>query len=250
MEQLSQFIEQYGIYAVFALCTVEGDITLLISGAMAHSAFFGPYSFLKVVVAGTLGGMAGDLIGYVIGRVFHESAKGYRFYQLTQPRIEKLISKFGPYALIVSKYIYGIRVGMAMFYGIGRMPLPRFLYLDFVSCLFWVLVLAGSGYFFSGAVHSVLGNFEQAGIALFFVVLGAIIILYIIDRYWLSERVEEASPETLHRIEEKLHVIEDVAQEKLHNIGERLHLSKTQQRDRRGGASADGDEVEPGVGPD
>lgn len=232
MEQLSQIIELYGIYAVFALCTVEGDITLLISGAMAHGSFFGQYSFLKVVVAGTLGGMVGDVVGYVIGRVFHENAKRYRFYQVTQPRIERLISKFGIYALIVSKYIYGIRVGMAIFYGIGRMPFWRFLYLDFISCLMWVLVLAGSGYFFSSAIQSVLGNFEQAGIVLLFVVLFAIIFLYIVDRYWLSEKVEEASPETIHLIEEKLHEIEDAAQEKLHNIGEKLHLTKPLPRDR------------------
>lgn len=242
MEQLSQIIELYGIYAVFALCTVEGDITLLISGAMAHGSFFGSYSFLKVVVAGTLGGMAGDIVGYVIGRVFHEKAKHYRFYQLTQPRIEKLISKFGTYALIVSKYIYGIRVGMALFYGIARMPFWRFIYLDFVSCLMWVLVLAGSGYFFSGAIHSVLGNFEQAGIALIFVVLLAIIILYVADRYWLSEKVEEASPETLHLIEEKIHEIEDAAQERLHNIGEKLHLTKHHQKERHRGGSDESDD--------
>src|SRR6187551_3632504 len=82
MDHLSQIIEQYGIYAVFALCTVEGDITLLISGTMAHSEFFGKYSFLKVLFFGTLGGMVGDSFGYMIGRIFHEQAKDYRFYQM------------------------------------------------------------------------------------------------------------------------------------------------------------------------
>ena len=31
--------------------------------------------------------------------------------------------------------------------------------------------------------------------------------------------------ETIHKIEEKIHVFEDVAQEKLHDLGERLHLT-------------------------
>src|SRR5215204_4172664 len=83
MEHLSQLIEQYGIYAVFALCTVEGDITLLISGAMAHGGFFGKYGFLQVFLAGTIGGMVGDSFGFMIGRIFHEKAKDYRFYQMT-----------------------------------------------------------------------------------------------------------------------------------------------------------------------
>jgi membrane protein DedA with SNARE-associated domain len=231
MDHLSQIIEQYGIYAVFALCTVEGDITLLISGTMAHGGFFGPYSFFWVLLFGTLGGMTGDCIAYGIGRVAHENAKDYRFYQMAQPRIEKLIDKFGGFAIIISKYIYGIRAAMCVFYGIGKMPFLRFLVLDAISCFTWVLLLAGAGYFFSGAITSIIGDFRQIGVALFFLVLTAIIIFYVIERFWLSEKVEEADPETIHRIEEKLHAVEEVAQEKLHDLGERLHLTREPNRE-------------------
>ncbi len=233
MEHLAQLIADYGIYAVFALCTVEGDITLLMSGAMAHSEFFGKYSFLKVFLAGTLGGMVGDSFGYWIGRLFHEKAKDYRMYQMTQPRIERLIAKFGGFAIIISKYIYGIRSGMCLFYGIAKMPFPRFLMLDAISCAMWVLILSGLGYFFSGAITSILGDFQKAGIALFFVVLFGIIVFYVVERYWLSEKVEEVAPETINKIEEKIHDIEDAAQEKLHNIGERLHLTTPPNRDEK-----------------
>lgn len=224
MDQLSQIIAQYGIYAVFALCTIEGDITLLISGAMAHSSFFGRYSFLKVFIFGTAGGMLGDSIAYGVGRIFHESAKHYRFYQMARPRIERLIDKFGNFAIIISKYIYGIRAAICVFYGIGRMPFLRFLLLDAISCSLWVLALAGTGYFFSGAITSIIGDFQQIGVALFFAILFVVILVYAVERFWLSERVEEADPETIHLLEEKLFAVEEVAQEKLHDIGERLHL--------------------------
>jgi membrane protein DedA with SNARE-associated domain len=230
MDHLSQIIEQYGIYAVFALCTIEGDITLLISGAMAHGNFFGRYSFAKVFLAGTLGGMAGDCIGYSIGRIFHKNAKDYRFYQMAQPRIKRLIDKFGKFAIIISKYIYGIRLAMCVFYGIGRMPFHRFLLLDAISCSIWVLLLAGTGYFFSGAITSIIGDFQQVGIALFFVILFAVIVIYAVERYWLSEKVEEVPPETIELIEEKLHHVEEVAHEKLHDLGERLHLTRDTHR--------------------
>lgn len=226
MDQLSQIIELYGIYAVFALCTVEGDITLLISGAMAHSNFFGKYSFIKVFLAGTLGGMAGDSFGYAIGRIFHEKAKHYRFYQMAQPRIEKLIDTFGGSAIIISKYIYGIRAAMCVFYGIGKMPFLRFLLLDSISCGLWVMALAGTGYFFSGAITSIIGDFQQIGVAIFFIILFAVIILYSVERFWLSEKMEEANPATIHKIEEKLLAVEEVAQGKLHDLGERLHLTR------------------------
>lgn len=226
-----EIIAQYGIYAVFVLCTVEGDITLLISGVLAHSGFFGDYSLLKVMIFGTAGGVMGDSIAYVIGRVFHENAKHYRFYQVAQPRVEKLMSKFGGSAIIISKYIYGIRMAVCLSYGVARMPFIRFLMLSTVSCFLWVLLLAGTGYFFSGAITSIIGDFHQIGIALFFIVIVGIAAFYVLERYWLSERVEDANPETLHKIEETIIAVEEAAQEKLHDLTEKLHLTREPSKD-------------------
>ena len=227
MEHISEIIEQYGIYAVLVLCTFEGDITLLISGVMAHTGAFGQYSFLKVFLAGVIGGMLGDTGGYFIGRVFRETVKDYRFYKMAQPRIERLIDKFGGYSIIISKYIYGIRLAMVIFNGMGNMPFGRFLLLDAISCSVWVLILSGAGYFFSGAISSVLGDFRTFSYyAIPFIALG-VIGFYLLERFWLSKKVEEARPETIHKIEEKIHKVEEAAQEKLHDIGERLHLTQS-----------------------
>lgn len=233
MEHISDIIEQFGIYAVFALCTVEGDITLLLSGVMAHGSFFGNYSFFKVFLAGAMGGVVGDTVGYWFGRLFRETIKDYGFYKLAQPRIERLIGKFGGFAIVISKYIYGIRAAMCLFYGIGKMPYLRFLFLDAISCSIWALLLAGVGYFFSGAITGIIGDFKRVGVGLFFIVLVGVIIFYVVERYYLSEKVEEANPnpETIHRIEEKLLHIEEAAQGKLHDIGERLHLTSSPNRD-------------------
>ena len=226
-----EIIGQYGIYAVFALCTVEGDITLLLSGVLAHSQFFGDYGFFRVVIAGTIGGMVGDSFGYLIGRVFHKNARHYRFYQVAQPRIEKLIAKFGGSAIIISKYIYGIRLAICVFYGVARMPFLRFLGLSFLSCFIWVMLLAGTGYFFSGAITSIMGDIRQVGIALFIILMIGVVAFYAFERYWISERVEDANPETLHRIEERLLAVEGVAQEKLHDLTERLHFTREPSRE-------------------
>jgi membrane protein DedA with SNARE-associated domain len=233
MEHLSQLIEEYGIYAVFVLCTVEGDITLLISGAMAHGDFFGKYSFWRIFAAGTLGGIVGDNVAYFFGRMFRKTIADYRFYEMARPRIERLIEKFGNFALIISKYIYGIRAAMCVFYGIGRMRYLRFLALDAISCVVWSFMLASIGYFFSGAITSIIGDFKQIGVALFFIVLIGIIIFFVVERYYLSEKIEEVKPETIHKIEERLHKVEEAAQEKLHDLGERLHLTGAPNREEK-----------------
>lgn len=209
MDQIVQTIEQYGIYAVFALCTVEGDITLLASGVMAHSNSFGAYSFFKVVLAGITGGVVGDSFGYWVGRLFAKSIKDYRFYQRAQPRIERLVGKFGGAAIIISKYIYGIRVAICISSGVGKMPFARFLFNDIISCSIWTLLLAGTGYFFSGAVTSIIGDFQQIGIALFVIVVCGVFGFYLLETLWLSKKVEDADPETIFKIEEKIHDIED-----------------------------------------
>jgi len=211
-QQLNELFAQYGIYAVFALCTVEGDITLLLAGVLAHGNSFGRFSLFQVYIFGTLGGMVGDTVAYLVGRLFRKTVKNYSFYKMARPRIERLIDKFGGFSLIVSKYIYGIRTAMCLFNGVGRMPLRKFIWMDFISCSLWVLILSSVGYFFSGAITTIIGDFQQIGVTVFFIALAGIIIFYLIERYLLSETIEEASPETIHRFEEKLHKVE----EKLH----------------------------------
>jgi hypothetical protein len=167
----------------------------------------------------------------MIGRIFHQNAKDYRFYQVAQPRVEKLIGKFGASAIIISKYIYGIRVAMCVFYGVGKMPYLRFVMLSGISCFLWVMLLSGVGYFFSGAITSIIGDFSRIGVALFFIVLLGIIVFYVLERYWLSERVEDANPETILKIEEKLLAVEEAGLTTLHDLGERLHLTRDTGKD-------------------
>jgi membrane protein DedA with SNARE-associated domain len=206
-------IKDWGVYAIFVLCMIEGDITLLISGVMAHSRFFGDYSFGKVFFFGMAGGVAGDSFGYWLGRFFANKIEQFKFYQKSQPRIERLVDKFGGLAIVVSKYIYGVRVAICISSGVGKMPFSRFLLSDLLSCSIWALLLAGVGYFFSGLVTSIIGDFQRIGIALLVIVAVGILAFYLVEKLWLSKKVETIEPETIHMLEEKIH-----------DIGDRLHI--------------------------
>lgn len=194
-------IGQYGLYAVFILVMLEGDITLLLAGVLAHSGFFGNYSFARVLIWGTIGGCASDNLAYFMGRGFCEGVREVRFYKAAKPRLERLTNKFGPLSIFLSKYIYGLRWAACVFYGVGRMPYLRFLVLSFASCFLWVFVLAGAGYFFSGAVMGLIGDFERVGKVLLVIVLVGILAFYLTERFWISRKVEEADPERLQELE-------------------------------------------------
>ena len=206
----------YGIYAVFLLVMLEGDITLLLAGVFANSNFFGKHGFTLVVLAGTLGGTLSDNIAYLIGRQFRKGVRDIGFYRAAKPRLERLTKKFGTLSIFLSKYIYGLRWAACIFYGVSRMPYLRFMILSLTSCFTWVLILSGAGYFFSGAVIGLIGDFQRLGKVLLVIVLVGIVGFYLAERFWLSPKVEEADPERLQEFEQ-------AAQDKLQDLRQEFH---------------------------
>lgn len=194
---LSHLIEQFGLYAVFFLVVIEGDLTLMLAGVLAHSSFFGEYSFARVLLWGTLGGVASDNFAYLAGRVFGKTVRGFRFYRSAKPRLERLTSRFGALSIFLSKYIYGLRWASCTFYGVTRMPYLRFLPISIASCFLWVFILSGVGYFFSSAVIGLIGDFRHVGKILLGIVIGGVVGFYLLKRLWISPKVEEAAPELL-----------------------------------------------------
>lgn len=220
---LYEIIGTYGLIAVFFLVMIEGDISLLLAGVLAHSGFFGEYSFLLVLLTATAGAVAGDNLAYATGRGFGKSVRDFRFYRAAKPRIERLTNKFGGLSIFVSKYIYGLRTACCVFYGVGRMPFGRFLPYTLCSCFAWVFILSGAGYFFSGAITNVIGDFHRLGKVLLVIVVCGIVGFYLLERYWLSKKVEEADPERIQSLER---AAEEKFSEFKEEIQERIHLPR------------------------
>jgi membrane protein DedA with SNARE-associated domain len=214
-KEFYELVGQYGLYAIFFLAMIEGDITLLLAGVLAHGAFFGEYSFAKVLMVGTAGGVAGDQLAYAMGRGFRSSIRDRKFYRAARPRIERLTETFGPLTIFLSKYVYGLRTGSCIFYGVAKMSYTRFLPLTIASCFLWVLLLSGAGYFFHGIITNFIGDFEHLGKFLLVIVVVGVLGFYLAERYWLSPKVEEADPERVHEFEENV-------QEKLQELGEEI----------------------------
>ena len=81
------------------------------------------------------------------------------------------------------------------------MPYVRFLSVSLGSCFLWVFILSGAGYFFSGAVIGLIGDFQRLGKVLLVIVIVGIAGFYLTERFWLSKKVEQANPERLQEFE-------------------------------------------------
>lgn len=225
---LSHLIELYGLYAVFFLTMMEGDLTLLLAGVLAHNDFFGSYSFARVLLWGTLGGFASDNLAYALGRACSKTIRDFRFYKNAQSRMERLTNHFGTLSIFVSKYIYGLRWASCTFYGVAGMRYVRFVPLSLASCFVWVFILGGVGYFFSSAVMRLIGDFRHVGKILLVIVVAGVLGFYLIKRLWLSKKVEEAEPERLQEIE---HAALEGIKELSGELQEKIHLKPARRRE-------------------
>ena len=207
---IENLIREYGLWAVFFGVMIEGDLTLLFAGVLAH---FGLFSFSEALLTGMAGGFVGDSISYLIGYTGKRRIKDSHFYRHAQPRLERLSARFGNYSIFIVKYIYGLRTASAVFWGFAHMRFRRFGPLTLVSCGAWALVLIGCGYFFSGAIEVIIGRVRQIGMLLLLALgITAVValMLYLLERFVIARRVPELEPplfhETLHDALDDLHI--------------------------------------------
>jgi membrane protein DedA with SNARE-associated domain len=228
---IEDLIRQYGLWAVFFGMMIEGDLTLLFAGVLAH---YGLFSFSEALMTATLGGFVGDAVSYLIGYSGKERIKNSNFYRRAQPQLERLCARFGIYSIFLVKYVYGLRTASAIFFGFAHMRfLRRFGPLTLLSCAAWALVLIGMGFSFSGAIFVIIGRVKRAGIVLL-VALGIAcavsLTLYLVERYVIARRVPEMEPTHIHlpeTLSERLHPT--------HETGDR-----DQDRESQGGGGAHG----------
>ncbi len=191
---IEHLIREYGLWAVFFGVMLEGDLTLLFAGVLAH---YGLFSFGEAFLTGTLGGFTGDSISYLIGHTGKRQISNSRFYQRAQPRLEQLCHRFGIYSVFLVKYIYGLRTTSAIFYGFAPMKYRRFAPLTLLSCATWVSILTGAGYFFSEAIEILIGRVQQAGmilLAALLIAVGVALLLYLVERFVIAPKVPEMEP--------------------------------------------------------
>jgi membrane protein DedA with SNARE-associated domain len=232
---IEDLIREYGLWAVFFGVMIEGDLTLLFAGVLAHQGLF---SLSEALITSTLGGFVGDSISYLIGYSGKEKIKNSHFYRRAQPQLERLCARFGIYSIFLVKYVYGLRTASAIFFGFAHMRfLRRFGPLTLLSCAAWALVLIALGYSFSGAIFVVFGHVQQVGKVLLVglgIACAVALALYLIERYVIARRVPEMEPTHIHlpeTLSERLHVT--------HETGDR-DQDRENQRENEGGGSAHG----------
>ena len=65
-------------------------------------------------------------------------------------------------SLFIVKYTYGLRTAMSVFCGLAHFGAHRFTPLTLLSCVVWVGLLVGGGYFFTGTIERLHRRHQEA----------------------------------------------------------------------------------------
>jgi len=185
-------LEQFGYFAVFVGTFLEGEAILVAAG------FFASRGLLKLVPVGVVafaGAFTGHLFWFWLGR-----AHGVRLLERS-PRMKRhfgkgvrVFERYGAMAIIITQWLYGLRITCAVIIGMSRISIVKFLIYEAVSCAAWTVVITGLGYYFGRAIDTVLGRVEHVE------KYGLAVILAIAFGFWVwhrrKEKREEAQEES------------------------------------------------------
>ena len=92
-----------------------------------------------------LGSHVGDVCGFLVGKSIGPRLLSSKFMQKRQKPINKtqeFLERFGPYTVLVGRFIPAIRPLVPFLLGITDLRLKRFYVADVIACTLWAIALA------------------------------------------------------------------------------------------------------------
>jgi len=180
-------LEQFGYLAVFVGTFLEGEAILVAAG------FFAARGYLHVgmvTVVAFFGAYAGHVFWFWLGRA-HGVRLLDRFPSMKRHfgKGVRVFERYGAAAIIITQWLYGLRITCAVIIGMSRISVIKFLAYEAASVGVWAIVITALGYYFGLAIQSVLGRMEHIER------YGLIIIVTIAVGFWLYHRWKEKRAE-------------------------------------------------------
>jgi membrane protein DedA with SNARE-associated domain len=149
-------LQKYGYLAVFVGTFLEGETILVMAGFFAERGYL---DIFVVAAVAALGAYVGHVFWFFLGRRYGVKLLD-RFPKMKQHfgRGIRLFERYGAMAIIMTQWLYGLRITCAVIIGISRISVLKFLIFEAISVAIWAAVISGAGYFFGAAVERVLGR--------------------------------------------------------------------------------------------
>jgi membrane protein DedA with SNARE-associated domain len=170
---VQHFIATFGYLAVFILMLAESacipipsEVTMLFGGALAAGAIpDGHLNIVLVILAGTLGNVAGSYLAWAVGRYAGQAALhrwGRRLWLRDEDiaKAHRWFTRHGPASVFFGRLLPVIRTFISLPAGFADMAPARFGLYTFAGCLPWTAALALAGYAIGANWQKVADGFK------------------------------------------------------------------------------------------
>ena len=201
VEFSTNLIASGGLVGVFLLMVLENLFPPIPSEVIMPFAGFaaarGKMSVAGVILAGTLGSIAGNAVWFEAARAFgvlrtRRLAERYgRWVGLGPEEIGKaegVLRRNGPVAVFLGRFMPGVRTAISVPAGLVELPRGVFYLWTALGTLIWTSGLALGGYLLEDQFHKVADWAEPIG----FAVLGAVLVA-IGWHFWRARRASAAA---------------------------------------------------------
>jgi dephospho-CoA kinase len=157
-EFLVRLLHEVGPFIVFVVTCAEtalfigllipAEATILVAAFLAERGYF---SVWTVLAATFFGGLAGDQIGYVLGRfggtrLVAKQGRIARIWHRHEPRAARLFRRHASLSVSLARFISFVRTLMPWFAGMSGMSYKRFLVYDIAGVFGWAVASVALGY--------------------------------------------------------------------------------------------------------
>jgi membrane protein DedA with SNARE-associated domain len=204
--QLTGWVGQHGVYAVFVLMAIDavlpagGELVMLYAGALAGGAIAGHHpmlfgsalhvgarAYVVLALAGTLGYLAGALAGWAIGRyggrsLVERHGRWLHLGPANLQRAEEWFERRGALAVFLGRLTPLVRSFVSIPAGVLRSPLPSYTLLTLLGSAIWCFGFAAAGWALGSGYEKVHHAFRFVDALLVGLVLAAIVAAIVLVR--------------------------------------------------------------------
>ena len=191
---MTHLISHYGLWFLFGIVALEsagawlpGETALIAAGVYASN---GHLSIVGVVVVAAVAAIAGDNVGYWIGREGgRRLAMRLPWLRRAVPFAETFFERHGGKTVFFGRWFAGLRVTAAWLAGITRMPWWRFFGWNASGGILWATTVGLVAYYAGKAVANTISRYGvYGGVALAVLIVFALAGLH----FWRRSAVESS----------------------------------------------------------
>ena len=181
------FLGMFAETSLFIGLVIPGDTIVLFTATAGRGAF----EWAALLLAVVSGSLAGETVGFVIGRLFgprlRASRLGRRIGERHVLRAERWLDRRGGVAILLSRFLPVMHALIPVTVGASHYPYRRFLAWTAPACVVWAAIYVSVGQAAGSSYRALAEELHFAG----WLVLGGVVVFFLVA--WLGKKL-------LHRL--------------------------------------------------